>query len=233
MDKEVPKKAFQFLLDVLFPPTCSICGKPNSQFLCDECKQAVNDACYPNNHFVSHFGDKIYCSVRYTKKVSKLVTSLKYRRDFPAAKSISCFLIPVLEQLSQECDIEEAILIPMPVSKQKALSRGYNQCQLIGEEVAKATGLPFIPDLLERQWRWKDKDQIGLSRDKREKNTSCSFVVQPKYQVKGTSFSPSTIILIDDICTTGKTMYEGKKAIINAYPSCKVIQIAFSHPEES
>jgi ComF family protein len=207
-----------------FPPTCSICNQPNTEFLCKDCLVQLQKSIYPQGSFTSRFGDLVFCSSRYTKEASLLITSLKYRRNYPAAQWIAKMMYPLFETQIPYSHIHDSVLIPVPLSLHKKYSRGYNQCELIVDILSRMTGLPKDYSSLQRRVLWTDRDQIGRTRKQREENLSCLF-----NWVGGKSYP--TILLIDDICTTGKTLFECRRAIQQHLPHCNVHPIVFAHPE--
>lgn len=211
-------------LHILFPPSCSICNQPSTNFLCHDCYQKLQESQYPHQQFISRFGDRIYCASRYSKQASHLITSLKYQKNYPAAKWIAAFLLPLLESIIPYSHLQDTTIVPVPISMHKKLSRGYNQCEMIAQSLSSITGIPYDSNSLLRKPYVFDKDQIGLSRKHRESNPTCQFIWS------GKKIYPS-VILVDDICTTGKTLFECRKAIQEKNPTCEVTSIVFAHPE--
>ncbi len=99
----------------------------------------------------------------------------------------------------------------IPLYPRKALERGYNQSELLARRVAKVLGLPLIPVLK------KVKDtpsQTGFSRRERFKNAAGAFLLNR-------ALAPgSSVLLVDDIYTTGATMREA--AAVLSYSEVKV-----------
>jgi predicted amidophosphoribosyltransferase len=81
------------------------------------------------------------------------------------------------------------------------LKRRYNQAALLGEAVAKTSGLDFLPDALLRTRA--TATQTGLKRAERVENVRGAFAVNPRFaeRLKG-----RRILLIDDVFTTGVTL---------------------------
>ncbi|MDD4028674.1 MAG: hypothetical protein PHI40_05745 [Caldisericia bacterium] len=226
--KPPPKNFFSHLSlelgNLFFPPTCSICNAPNTDFLCKHCLGLLQQSCYPHGHFISRFGDLVFCSSRYTKEASLLIASLKYHRNYPAAQWIAKLIYPLLESTIPYSRLQDSVFIPVPLSLQKKFSRGYNQCELMVDVLSRMTGLPKDFQSLKRHTIFVDRDQIGRSRKERENNLSCQF------EWVGRKTYPS-VLLIDDICTTGKTLFECRQAIQKSNPQCFVQPIVFAHPE--
>jgi len=91
------------------------------------------------------------------------------------------------------------MVVFIPQHPRKTLHRGYNQSQLIARQVAQALKLPLIPALEKIA---DTPSQTGLSRNERQKNIVGTFALLK-------ALPPGkTVLLIDDIYTTGATMKE-------------------------
>lgn len=96
------------------------------------------------------------------------------------------------------------LIVPIPVSREKLASRGFNQADLIARILSKEFGLRHDPKLLLRK---KDTDfQFTHGREDRFKNVRGAFEVRELLEHK-------TIILVDDICTSGATFLEAYKTL--------------------
>lgn len=98
-------------------------------------------------------------------------------------------------------------IIPVPLHKKKLRKRGYNQMELIGRKVSEKTGIP-----LETKSLIKIKDtlpQRGLSGKERTQNVKDSFSV-----INPVNIERKRILLIDDVMTTGSTINECAKILV-------------------
>jgi len=86
------------------------------------------------------------------------------------------------------------LVVPVPLHRSRERARGYNQAELIAQRL----GLPVAPRLLRR--RKNTPSQTGLTRNERKRNLAGAF--EARGQVSG------TLIVIDDVYTTGSTMNE-------------------------
>ncbi len=95
----------------------------------------------------------------------------------------------------------------VPLSKRRMLERGFNQSMLIGREVARKTGARLLPHALKKV---KDTPaQAGLNRKERILNLKGAFIC-------GDCVSGKTVLLVDDVITTGATARECSKALVAA-----------------
>lgn len=137
--------------------------------------------------------------------IRELVWQIKYKKNKHAIEIAGYCLYQKLKEYKSN----NITLIPIPISKKRRKERGYNQCELIVDEIMR----------LDIDKRFK-KDYITLSRNKhverqtfksrkeRIENTKNIFTV-----VK-TNVDPSSLIfIIDDATTTGSTLREAEKAL--------------------
>ena len=146
-------------------------------------------------------------------------------------------IIEELSELSVMKNFQNPVLIPIPLSLKRYRERGYNQAELICEELVKLdsnSNLRYGVDVktkrnfyLEKNVLIKIKEtehQVNI-KDRRDrlKNLSDSFSVKNPEIIKG-----KNIILIDDVLTTGATLTEAKK-ILKSFGAKKVIAFTVAH----
>ena len=118
--------------------------------------------------------------------------------------------------------LQSDVIIPIPLWKKKEKERGFNQSALLAEAVSDIIGIPFENEVLIRNR--KTVPQKGLSRSKRSDNLRGAFSLG-----KGSSVENKKIVLVDDIYTTGSTVYECSKILYGAGAD-KVFYLALSAP---
>ena len=90
------------------------------------------------------------------------------------------------------------IVVPVPLHSRRFRDRGYNQSELLAEQIGSAMGLRVVVDVLQRVR--STVPQVGLSADQRRKNVTGAF------RCTGTSLKGQDVLLVDDVCTTGATL---------------------------
>jgi competence protein ComFC len=98
-------------------------------------------------------------------------------------------------------------IVPVPLAPKGLRERGFNQSLLIARVLSKHWGIPVFMDIL-----FKKKDtlpQLGLSKKERLANLKKAF------EVKG-NIKNLRLLLLDDVMTTGATVTECSKALMNA-----------------
>jgi ComF family protein len=89
----------------------------------------------------------------------------------------------------------------VPLHKSRHRERGFNQSEIVAQEISKLTGLYVLKNALKR--KKNTKDQTNLSPQQREENVKGAFVVTQPDMING-----KNIILVDDVITTGATLSE-------------------------
>lgn len=199
------KNFFNSLLDLIYRKKCYFCG--NSKYsikMCPSCYEKLEFNDFNANRIIN--GVDIYCAGVYTKELQKLIRGLKYHRQ----KDLAYFQAKFMYDYFKNIEIfknKKFILVPVPLHKKRIKNRKYNHMELVCEEFAKLTNFDTNFELIKRI---KDtKPQYKLSRAERLKNLSNAFYVDKNF------YNNETILLIDDICTTGSTFEEMIKELKN------------------
>lgn len=148
-------------------------------------------------------------------RVQALIWELKYHRNTKVVELLSTVLSDfIIEELSDTILFEKAetaLLVAIPMSPQHRRNRGFSQTDLLCQAILKKTPLTMAYDPLALIKIKETKKQTQmLQRDKRIENISQAFLANPQY-VKGKS-----IIVIDDVTTTGATLREAFRTLREA-----------------
>ena len=115
------------------------------------------------------------------------------------------------------------VLIPVPVHHTRLLQRGYNQAEVLVHALSRRTGIPCASHTVIR--RRKTQPQNGLGVAERRENVKGAFALRKRAKL------PESVILVDDIYTTGSTLGEIRKLLresgvreIHAVCVCVAIQ---------
>lgn len=207
-------------VDLLYPPLCAGCGKPNHRF-CSDCLQGVkiidfpfcafcgkqtNDdqpVCAECGHVPVHFTAAAAWAV-YGGTLREAIHSLKYKNDMGLGDFFAQYLIEILSEKDWSFDL----IIPVPLSAQRKKERTYNQSALLSRPIARYFQLEHSMNALKRT---KDTGtQVKRNRAERDLSLKDAFSGNPA-KLKGRS-----VLLVDDIITTGATINHCSEALLQA-----------------
>ncbi len=148
------------------------------------------------------------------ERVSKLVWSIKYKKSIHSTQIGGYALYKTLPQGSK------AVIVPIPITSRRRRERGFNQCELLLDEIQRLDfekRFIFEKDLLQRVQH--ASHQTLKSRDERLRSSKGIFSVneEPAKQLMGAlSTFDHLVIIIDDVITTGSTMKEALDVLRSA-----------------
>ncbi|MGB7873613.1 MAG: phosphoribosyltransferase family protein [Anaerolineales bacterium] len=96
-------------------------------------------------------------------------------------------------------------MIPIPLGKQRLKERGYNQVAMVARPLSIQLGLKYLPGALVRAR--ETRSQVGLTADERQENVRSAF------SATGGNVYGRTVLLIDDVSTTGATLSSAAEAL--------------------
>jgi len=151
--------------------------------------------------YLQAFKDIIYPSLCFAceRKIPQgYLCQEKYKNYDYLGRFLSCLMIQHIERIGLDLSCYQAI-IPVPLHPFKRKERGYNQTELLAEQIANHFQIPLRNDII---YQKKDKtSQTRLKKEQREKAMQGVFSAQKDLKDKN-------VILIDDILTTGSTLKE-------------------------
>ena len=131
---------------------------------------------------------------------------LKYRKRISAGKYFAGLLASRLYSSEYFRDVD--MIVPVPLHPRRRRERGYNQAEIIAAEISMTGGCPMKCDLLKRT-RYTPT-QTRLPVEAKGKNVRSAFCVDSRSAEK---ISPSHILVVDDVFTTGATMNACRKSL--------------------
>jgi len=205
-------------LDLLFPPACGGCGKIGSRW-CAECQKraqilngtlcavcglpqdtdGVCDACRTDR---PHFRALRAWAV-FDDPIRKALHKLKYRRDIALGDALAAQMADFAKCLNWPIDM----IIPIPLGRQRMKERGYNQAGMIAKPLAMLLNVHYAPGQLKRMK--ETRSQILLSSAERKENVRAAFQA-------GTGVIGKTILVLDDVSTTGSTLSSSAEALLSS-----------------
>jgi ComF family protein len=131
-------------------------------------------------------------AVAYDDVTRSLAIRLKYGRKVAIARTMARYMAPLVEPDA------DALLVPVPLHRSRLWQRGFNQSTLVASELSRRLVIGMEPMALRRTRRTPPLK--GMSLLQRRKTVAGAFEVSEKAAVAG-----KTIILVDDVLTTGST----------------------------
>jgi len=132
----------------------------------------------------------------YRPPVDFMIKRLKFSEQTKFSRTSGALLANAVAQQTGG-QLPDAIL-PVPTHRQRLVTRGYNQAEMIARTTARCLQVPIYHRVLQRSTQ--RLSQSGLSAKQREANIKRSFLVADKNKVKGLQ-----IAVVDDVYTTGAT----------------------------
>ena len=188
-------------------PVCDAClGRVRPLELlawCDRCQQPLSLAAVPADS-VALCGpcrqdepafERLRSFGAYDAELRQLIVLLKYNRIRPLARLLGGWLATVAQQNPALAEVNAIVPVPLYPTRQSA--RGYNQAELLANELRRWIKKPVAPRALARI---KDTpSQTGLTPAQRVENVRGAFAASAKLDL-------GRILLVDDVCTTGATL---------------------------
>ena len=204
--------------DYIFPIYCLDCNK-EGDWLCEDCYKKLDLSgrffC-PVCHLPTEYGeccancleqsflDKEIAILKYSEQeiIGKIIHNLKYNYAEDLEDLIKKIIIEFCQKNSN-LFTEATEIVLVPLHKKRYAERGFNQAEIIAESLAEILSLPINKNLKRIRYT---KQQAKLNKKERAENINEAFALL------GKNIS-STIILVDDVFTTGSTMQACAKVL--------------------
>ena len=218
------QKITTYFLNLIFPPRCVFCGQimpPHTDFLvCSQCEDNLpyasghlckicgthidmvygNNICYECRHTKRYF-DRAVAPFFYEGLVKNAIIKFKFSGAAANKKVFSKYMIEMI----REFDKIDCILFT-PISGKRHRQRGYNQSELLAEDIIKQ--LSEIPMYNILRKIKETKPQSKLPKKDRRNNVKDAYIVTGSEKIKD-----KQVLLIDDVLTTGSTVNECAKVL--------------------
>lgn len=194
----------RLLLDLFYPNRCGFCGCriPFDEYFCNTCVKKFTP---PPKTEISGI-DAFYAAALYDGFGKTFVAEFKKENNGYAVSGAAYMIYKVLSENGAIGDFDLITFVPM--RKKDIYRRGYNQTKLIAKELSWLTDKPCA-ELL-RKIRGT-RPQKSLKAAERKENVRGAFRCKGEKRVKGKS-----VLIVDDICTTGSTLSEAAGVLKSA-----------------
>ena len=196
-----------WLLQLFYPQKCILCRKlltREQTDLCTPCRRIAPEFTKPSRTipFIENWTALWY----YSGNVRRSILRYKFYNARSYAKPFGRLL--AMKLLSQETDGIQLITW-VPVSFRRRLRRGFDQSQLLAQAIARELGVPAVATLIKT--RHTTPQSVIREDAARRANVLGAYRIKDPALVQG-----KTILLIDDIVTTGATVSECAKILLTA-----------------
>ncbi|HLN18971.1 MAG TPA: double zinc ribbon domain-containing protein, partial [Patescibacteria group bacterium] len=224
-----------YLLDIFFPIHCLHCGKGN-EWLCEICYQKIHlrseQVCpYCEKNTTPQGKICQSCLARFQKNnkvnpLDGLLVASRYRNNILAnlvhyykynfIQELSSVLGKILVKSFLKNDLVlPDIIIPVPLHSRRLRWRGFNQSKLLADYISQNISpgflIPVLENIIARPRHTKPQMKIKKYQE-RQKNLANVFRIDEK-SAEWRSLENKKILLVDDIATTGSTLFECAKVL--------------------
>ena len=208
------------VLDFIWPRRCEVCGRPadrSGRYVCSECINrlpfAPTDGCCRQcgraaEKLTGEFlctdcaehrpaFDRAASALLFDGEARQMVNDFKFKRHLWLRNDFADWLEGMARARFKIGEVD--VVLPMPSTVLHRLDRGFNQCDCLARTLARRIDKPFVRHVLCRIN--SPKRQGGLSEEERRANAVGTFLVR-----KPLAVYERTVLVVDDIMTTGSTL---------------------------
>jgi ComF family protein len=215
-------KAVDGILDFIYPPQCLICAAAEhatlTPHLCEGCVHALfAEPSVPpfdlrdslDRHGTSPPVDACHAAWPFSETMQKIVHAMKYGSKPSLGRLLAKGMSRRIDG-RMFCRSPESVIAPVPMHTRRQRERGYNQSAVLARELARCWNLPLNLKALRRR---RDTVQQALLPTAAERHIN----VQDAFHVKPLEvFAHKTVLLVDDVVTTGSTANSCAEALKSA-----------------
>lgn len=223
------RRASEKTLDLLLPPLCLSCDTTvgSGQALCPACWGQIHFITLPlcascGAPFEAPVGDGMLCAacateppafagaraaMLYNDASKRLVLGFKHSDRTHPARALASWM----HRASQDFCVAADYVVPVPLHRWRLFKRRYNQSALLAQQLGVLTQKPVLIDALLRLR--PTPIQGHMNRKQRHANVKGAFGLNPRCR---DLIKDKTILLIDDVLTTGATVNECTEVLLNA-----------------
>ncbi len=188
------------LKELILPSQCLVCNVYSQGYLCPSCQQIYKEMISP----MYEYNLKVHSLFQYQGKVREILHRFKYDKFREAGLVLGSIMGGYYQDVLQE---KYGLLVPVPLHKDELKERGFNQSEILARGFISVFPQNLsLPTLVKVK---KTRRQVNLNLTERRENLKNAFSVP--YSLKG-----NTVLIIDDVFTTGETFKACKSALLKA-----------------
>ncbi|MEG0896013.1 MAG: phosphoribosyltransferase family protein [Ruthenibacterium sp.] len=216
----------EFFGKLFFPSRCLYCNRVigfSGTNICDKCAPQIKAVKRPCGLAIQKYGREMqfitaaYAPLFYERPAKNAILRMKFGKYTTGIRELA-------DGMAMEWNASEAppvdCLLAVPCTKKERKGRRCNLPQMLAEILSVSLGVPLWKNILYKQR--ETPRQMGLAGAARRKNVKDAYAV-----TDAALFAGKTVLLIDDVLTTGSTLNECAKTICGAgAAACYTLTIA-------
>ena len=198
------KYFFKEIFDLIYKQKCVVCGcSKTNEILCKNCSKDVQKLSPYAQRIISSV--QIFSAYKYENSIKTLIKNLKFNHAKRGAVACAELLFDYYKNLNLNIDTKNTIIVPVPSHPIRVFARGYCHLELIVKEFSKLCEIEYDFNFIKKVKN--TRPQYKLKINQRAKN------VRGAFKLNLDNKTDKTILLIDDLVTTGATLEEIIKEI--------------------
>jgi ComF family protein len=189
------------VLDLIYPPKCPFCGRlldRGEEGLCERCQPALPWTGREDGDKAVPGCDSCLSPLWYRDQVRDGVHRYKFQGGQSHARVFGTLMV---QCLSDRWEGEADLVTWVPLSRKRLRQRGYDQARLLAQQMGALLSLPAEPTLEKRRETGR-QSQLDTEQERRD-NVRDAYGLLPGVELGG-----KTVVLVDDVATTGATLSE-------------------------
>ena len=210
------KRVIEGVLDLIFPPKCIFCREilssdeiDRDRLICKECTEEMEIVGWMAGETrIGPCEQKIsglFSALKYNRGVKNAIHGFKFREREFYGRTLGGIMAEGLVDYARMFDV----IVPVPLSKERLNQRGFNQSQVVAEELERSLKIKAENDVLVKKVH--TQKQSMLKGRERSDNVSNAFCVKYPERIVN-----KNVLIIDDVLTTGSTLGECAKILLEA-----------------
>lgn len=155
---------------------------------------------------------KIYWAGKYDDILRNAIWQLKYKKRTELAPLLGILMANKWTEREKNYEPSQFVIVPIPLHPVKMIARGFNQTELIAQSFSQKTHIALATDILHKTKETEAQATTANKAD-RFRNLRDVFATDASALKK---YNGKTIILIDDVATTGATLIHASSALARA-----------------
>ena len=201
-------KIIETILNLIYPNVCGFCGDINNENICTECSKKIEKyKILRIEKSTSKYIEQQCFIYKYEGEIREAILKFKFQEKAYLYRTFTKIILDNLEVCEYIKKFD--IIIPVPIHRKRRLERGYNQSELVANEISKQLIIHTEKNILIKIRN--NPKQSTLKLEERKSNVKKVYEVKKNQKIKD-----KKILLIDDIFTTGNTVNECAKKLKEA-----------------